>query len=317
MGLRDLERRDLITIGAASAFSASVVSIFNIEINEINIGGDGARPRLETDTQRDFEAQHETDNHSPTSTESTDGFDTTESTPSSGSTLYSYNIKVRFKDEIHDPNSIENEENWHRESAKRLYTWDRYLKDNLSTGLPTTTSERTDYSKDYYDNIGGNFIIQQAGAYGSFQSVFQFSEYPQKYTRAPFKPSLFEIRVGGTSKKDQWRGDGKIILMDSNTEEIIRFSFPFLTGGGGLEINGSEVEQDRNNGLYLVRVSEINWENETFDIDVYKQTSTGYENHPTFSSSSMNFHSSDASDFDGIFMHSRGSGYVYMDGLIL
>lgn len=298
-------------------FSASFVSIFNIHINVINIRGNETQPRQETDSQQDSEAQYEAGDHSLNSEESTDTSDRTQSTPSAESAPPSYNIDVDFENGKSRSNPIENEANWHREEFGRLYTWNTYLKENLNKGLPTTTSEQTDYSQDYYDNIGRNFIIQQAGAYGSFQSSFQFSEYPREYIQAPFKPDRFEIRVGGTSKKDQWRGDGEIILMDSSGEGIVRFSFPFITGNGNLEINGHEIERDRNNGLYLVKFSKIKWDSGTFDIEVYRQTSTGYRNYPVFSSSSMDFHSSSASDFDIILMHSRGSGYVYMDGLIL
>lgn len=227
----------------------------------------------------------------------------------------SSSISVTFDNTDH-PDSIDNIANWTRNSGsccrddhERLGTWEE--TPDKRPGNSHDPPQR-DLTPNYYENIGGNFIIQQSGGYGNFWSYYQFSQHEDTYPNAPYKPRNLSIRVGASDTERGFNGYGEIILRSSNHEDIFHFYFPAADKNGGFEIDGGVIEDNRNNGLYQVQISNIDWVRKKYSIEVYRQTESGYEQSPVYSNSEMEFKTS-ASDLDGIYLHSESSMKVYFD----
>jgi hypothetical protein len=229
-------------------------------------------------------------------------------------------------EDINATGSIENDRNWTEDGAysdgtygtrDRFFTWREQRLGDPSTSLPTNTVESTDYTAGYYDDVGGNFLIQESGGYGHFWSSFSLSERADQYPEAPYTPDRISIRVGGNDHESGFNGKGLVQLQDTNGNDVVRFTFPHGDGSGPFRLNGMTVENDRTNGLYEVVLSNVDWTSGQFDVDVYRQTETGYESSPVFSRDGVAFQSAAASNFDVVRTDVNAAGHVYVDELAI
>jgi len=230
-------------------------------------------------------------------------------------------IDIRFESGLDKSGVMTNNRAWSQRGGsccddpspgRRLFTWGE--NDGAKT---TDTMESTDYTQAYYDDIGGNFLIQGSGGYGNFFSSFSLSGHSGTYPDAPYRPDDITLRVGGNDHESGFSGLGEFDLQDASGDALISFDFPTNDGSGPFRLNGETVESDRNNGLYQVALTNINWTAKTYDIKIYRQTKTGYESSPVFSKAGMAFASSSATNVDTVWMHAEASTHVLLDELTI
>lgn len=195
-------------------------------------------------------------------------------------------IVARFEENLETAGSIENTEAWDGDTHK-LFTWEDALASESSYTLPTDTGwgGPEDFTSEYYESIGDNFLIQR-GAHRETLSRFTFSEHPDQYPAAPFRPSAFTLRVGSNVFASNVEGGSELHLNDS--EGNLFFAVTYGASGefavDYTEINNWDDEL-QNNGLFEIRVRDIDWENKSYRMEVYEQTETGYEDSPILSES--------------------------------
>lgn len=230
--------------------------------------------------------------------------------------------KVFDFEDIDEPNSIDNNQSWQRQAgsccdgaAGQLGTLrERKAADKQ---IPQKTLESEDYTEPYYRNIGGNFMIQRSGGYGEFYSEFWFSNHLGRYPAAPYQPDKIRIRVGGNDHEEGFNGLGYIELRDTSKNNFARFEFPQDDGQGEFKLNDHTIVSDRTNGLYEVYFQNINWDYREYDVTIYQQSLTEYENYPIYSEKNLSFHNIYTDNFDSIKTYVIQSGGVYLDSLTL